>query len=211
MAALNINGFFPGELIPDATIAGCIDIFENVWPDPDDTIKRVEADINPESGTYWTRAETVGQGAFQDARTNKLLPVSFLANVNNNQLLQNIHNQFHMALLASVYSYAKRYGITEQLNFEGYSLLKYAVGEEYKQHSDGGTSSARAISALLYLNDEFEGGELEFPHFGVKIKPKPGMLILFPSNFAYSHIAHPITKGKKYCLVTWIRDRYKDD
>ena len=28
--AVNINGLFPGELSPDATVAGCIDIFEKV-------------------------------------------------------------------------------------------------------------------------------------------------------------------------------------
>jgi predicted 2-oxoglutarate/Fe(II)-dependent dioxygenase YbiX len=33
------------------------------------------------------------------------------------------------------------------------------------------------------------------------------MLILFPSNYAYSHIAHPVTSGTKYAMVTWIRDR----
>jgi hypothetical protein len=33
------------------------------------------------------------------------------------------------------------------------------------------------------------------------------MLILFPSNYAYSHIAHPITNGTKYAMVTWIKDR----
>ena len=44
-------------------------------------------------------------------------------------------------------------------------------------------------------------------NFDIKIKPQPGMLILFPSNFAYTHIAHPVTSGSKYALVTWIKDR----
>jgi predicted 2-oxoglutarate/Fe(II)-dependent dioxygenase YbiX len=66
---------------------------------------------------------------------------------------------------------------------------------------------ARCVSALCYLNDDYEGGELEFTNFNVKIKPLPGMLILFPSNYAYRHVAHPIKSGTKYSLVTWIRDR----
>jgi predicted 2-oxoglutarate/Fe(II)-dependent dioxygenase YbiX len=65
----------------------------------------------------------------------------------------------------------------------------------------------RVVSAILYLNDDYEGGHLEFPNFGIKIKPQAGMLILFPSNYAYTHAAHPVTKGTKYALVTWIRDR----
>lgn len=206
--ATNVNGFFPGELKPDATVAGCIDIFEKVWPNPINTIEMAEKEcLTENAGSYWIRAGTIGQGPFQDARTNLLLEVSHLADVSNNPALQNIHNQFNMLLLAASIPYANRYGFRENLWHEGYSLLKYRGGEEYKMHYDGGTRTGRAISAICYLNDDYEGGEIEFPHFKVKIKPQAGMLILFPSNFAYAHIAHPVTKGTKYAMVTWIRDR----
>lgn len=206
--ALNVNGFFPGELAPDTTVAGCIDIFENAWPNPAETIRMAETECSAaNSGSYWARAGTIGQGPHQSARTNSLLEVSHLANISNNPALQNIHNQFNMLLLASTIPYATRYNIREPLWHEGYSLLKYQSGEEYKMHYDGGTGVGRAISAVCYLNNDYEGGEIEFPYFKIKIKPEPGMLILFPSNYAYSHIAHPVTKGTKYAMVTWIRDR----
>jgi predicted 2-oxoglutarate/Fe(II)-dependent dioxygenase YbiX len=206
--ALSVNGFFPGELSPSASVAGCIDIFENAWPNPDQAIQMAETECaKSESGAYWIRAGTIGLGAYQDARTNLLLEVSHLADVSNNPALQNIHNQYNMLLLAASIPYAKRYGIQENLWHEGYSMLKYRSGEEYKRHYDGGTRVGRAISAVCYLNKDYEGGEIEFPHFKIKIKPEPGMLILFPSNYAYSHIAHPVTDGTKYAMVTWIRDR----
>lgn len=206
--ALMVNGLYPGELTPDTTVAGCIDIFENVWPNPQQTIDLVEQEcLNPDSGVFWERAETVGSGAFQNLRTNLLLNVSHAASVFNNSLMQNIHNQFYTSLLASTNPYSQRYGIQEPLFHEGYSILKYRPGEEYKSHYDGGTMSGRTISALIYLNSNYEGGEIEFPHFGVKIKPEAGMMVLFPSNFAYRHIAHPVRSGTKYALVTWVRDR----
>lgn len=206
--ALYVNGMFPGELTPDLTIAGCIDIFENVWPNPAETIKAVETECaNPESGVYWTKAETIGQGAYQNARTNKLLPVTHLAQVSGNSLLQNLHNQFYTTLVAASVPYATRYGIIEGLYHEGYQLLRYENSQEYKGHYDSSTTTGRIISALIYLNDDFEGGELEFVHYKVKIKPQPGMLVLFPSNWSFTHIAHPVTKGRKYAMVTWIRDR----
>lgn len=206
--AINVNGFFPGELKPSTTIGGCIDIFENVWPMPNETIARVENEsMNPEAGVYWQRAGTIGDGPFQSARTNDLIEITQLAGVSNNGLMQNVHNQFNMILLAASIPYAGRYGIRENLFHEGYNLLRYKSSQEYKKHYDGETNTGRAISAVCYLNDDYEGGEIEFPHFNVKIKPQAGMLILFPSNFAYSHIAHPVTKGTKYAMVTWIRDR----
>lgn len=206
--AININGIFPGELQPSTTVGGCIDIFENVWPSPHETILRVEQECSKEnSDVYWERAGTIQQGPIQTQRTNKTLQLSHLANITNNGLLQNVHNQFNMLLLASSIPYALRYQIDEPLYHEGYNLLKYSGGEQYVAHYDGNTATGRTISAIVYLNSDYEGGEIEFPNFGVKIKPEAGMLMLFPSNFAYAHIAHPVISGTKYAIVTWIKDR----
>jgi len=112
-----------------------------------------------------------------------------------------------MLLLATSTYYSTRHGCDRELWHEPYSMLKYSSSQEYKAHYDGSTDTGRAISAIAYLNDNYEGGELEFPNFKIKIKPKPGMLILFPSNYAYRHIAHPIKEGTKYAIVTWIKDR----
>jgi predicted 2-oxoglutarate/Fe(II)-dependent dioxygenase YbiX len=86
-------------------------------------------------------------------------------------------------------------------------MLRYRGGQEYKAHFDGTTGSGRSVSAIVYLNNDYEGGHVEFTNFGVKIKPEPGMLLLFPSNYAYTHIAHPVTDGTKYAIVTWLHDR----
>lgn len=203
-----INNLFFGELKPSATLGGCIDIFENVWPDPDLTIQRIEtacADLN--SGVGWNRAGTVGQGHRQTARTNLGLGITFSAEGVSNPAMMDIHNQMYFLLLATTVPYADRYEMAENLYHEPYQALKYRSGEFYKAHYDGGTESGRAISSVIYLNDNYTGGEIEFPNFKVKIKPEKGMLILFPSNYAYRHIAHPVMEGTKYSLVTWIHDR----
>jgi predicted 2-oxoglutarate/Fe(II)-dependent dioxygenase YbiX len=203
-----INGLFPGELVSDATVGGCIDIYENIWPDPHNTIKILEESCSePDSGISWYRAETIGLGAHQNARTNYNLNVTNMAEVTGNQVAANIHNQFYTMLLAAVGPYAKKYGINESFYHEDYSVLRYRGGQEYHAHYDGGTYTGRCISAICYLNNDYEGGEVEFINFGIKIKPEPGMLILFPSNYAYTHVAHPVTEGTKYAVVTWIKDR----
>jgi hypothetical protein len=203
-----INGLFPGILEPDIIVGGCIAIYENVWPDPQETIDRLEKEcLDPDSGAYWERAGTVFNGPFQNARTNKLCPVTHLSHINSNQVLHNIHNQFYISLLAATSTYISKFELNEKLYHEGYSVLKYKNNEQYRSHYDGDTSIARVISAVCYLNDDYDGGELEFVNFGIKIKPEAGMLILFPSNFAYRHIAYPVTNGTKYAVVTWLRDQ----
>jgi predicted 2-oxoglutarate/Fe(II)-dependent dioxygenase YbiX len=205
--ATNINGIFPGELFPTETIGGCIDVFEGAWPNPKKTIEDIEAECsNLDSGVNWARATTLQHGANQNVRTNYHMSITALANNLNNPPTQNIHNQTYLLLLAATIPYAKKHDIDEMFH-EGYNMLRYSGGQEYKAHKDGDTGSGRAVSAIIYLNDDYEGGHVEFVNFGIKIKPKPGMLLLFPSNYAYTHIAHPVTSGTKYAIVTWIHDR----
>lgn len=96
-------------------------------------------------------------------------------------------------------------------------VLRYDVGGHYDEHVD---SEAlwhnthenkiewkkvldRDISILLYLNDDYEGGELVFPNQNIMIKPKTGMLVAFPSNHHFVHGVNPVTKGTRYAMVTW--------
>lgn len=81
-------------------------------------------------------------------------------------------------------------------------LLKYNQTGHLPAHQDQGVST-RVLSVLLYLNDDYEGGEIEFRHSGIKFKPEPGSVLFFPSNFLYVHEVYPVTKGPRYALPNW--------
>lgn len=81
-------------------------------------------------------------------------------------------------------------------------LLKYDESGHLPAHQDQGISS-RVLSVLLYLNDDYEGGEIEFQNSGIKFKPKEGSVLFFPSNFLYVHEVYPVTKGPRYALPNW--------
>lgn len=81
-------------------------------------------------------------------------------------------------------------------------LLKYNESGYLPAHSDKGVST-RVLSVLLYLNDNYEGGEIEFRHSGIKIKPEAGSILFFPSNFLYVHEVYPVIKGPRYALPNW--------
>lgn len=42
-----------------------------------------------------------------------------------------------------------------------------------------------SVSSLIYLNDDFKGGEICFPEYNLEIKPEPGEFIVFPSYFLH--------------------------
>jgi hypothetical protein len=99
--------------------------------------------------------------------------------------------------------YAMENGV-EVSHMEGINLLEYLPNEGFfDRHSDAGPDFPRAMSTILYLNDVEEGGETWFDKFGISVQPKSGRMILFPSNYAYSHQAMPPISGNKYVLVTW--------
>lgn len=81
-------------------------------------------------------------------------------------------------------------------------LLKYETAGHLPAHQDQGVSS-RVLSVLLYLNDDYDGGEIEFKHSNIKFKPEAGSVVFFPSNFLYVHEVYPVTKGPRYALPNW--------
>lgn len=54
----------------------------------------------------------------------------------------------------------------------------------------------------MYLNDDYEGGELWFPLLDLTIKPEAGDAVFFPSTYIYAHAAKQVTSGTKYAAVT---------
>lgn len=103
-------------------------------------------------------------------------------------------------------TYLKPYkAFCEVTRDEGWRCLRYDKKGHYKPHSDGDTGTLnRRVSVLIYLNDNYEGGELVFPFQKITIKPKKGMIALFPSGFTHVHSSEPIKKGVKYALVSWL-------
>lgn len=86
------------------------------------------------------------------------------------------------------------------LQLSGPQLAKYESGSHIRAHNDTATEfSARCISALLYLNEDYAGGELIFPRLRVSHRAYAGEMVLFPSE--YLHAVSPVTSGTRYCFV----------
>jgi len=84
-------------------------------------------------------------------------------------------------------------------------LLRYGVGQKFHDHiDDHPVLGVRRVSLSLYLNDNYEGGEILFPRFNLRIKPKANQLIVFPSNYVYNHEIIPVTSGERYVVVQWM-------
>jgi hypothetical protein len=89
-----------------------------------------------------------------------------------------------------------------------FRINRYGVGGFMSNHADlihhshGQEYGFPQVSALLYLNDDYEGGE--FYVACKKFQPEKGSAIIFPSNFMFRHEALTVTKGTRWSIVTWL-------
>ena len=59
-------------------------------------------------------------------------------------------------------------------------------------------------SSIVYLNDDYEGGEIYFPKFDFSYKPKKGDAIIFSCDTEeYQHGVTTVTKGSRYTIAMW--------
>jgi len=110
--------------------------------------------------------------------------------------------------------------------FETPQVMRYTAGQEFKLHHDfldpnlpGHAADIerrgqRIGTFLIYLNDDFEGGETDFPQAGITFRGKKGDALFF-ANVARDggpdpksiHAGKPPTAGEKWIFSQWIRDR----
>ena len=69
-------------------------------------------------------------------------------------------------------------------------------------HSHGQQYGYPQVTALLYLNDNYEGGT--FRVADKTVYPERGSAVIFPSNFMFPHEVKEITNGERWSVVTWV-------
>jgi hypothetical protein len=192
---------------PSHVYEGCIEVFEKLWTDSKTTINTVEQECNNTNSVMeWSLANVKKDGyeSVNATRTNLHTGITYYAE-QGNKSAQQLHNKIANILVPLLEDYMYRYRILGiDYHHEFYMMLKYSDHQKFDPHVDGLPGSSRFLSCIVYLNDNYIGGELEFINFKLKLKMPAGSAIIFPSNFAYAHMAHPVTSGTKYAIVTWL-------
>lgn len=111
-------------------------------------------------------------------------------------------------------------------NMEANAILHYAVGEQSTNHFDFvdprtpdyeqevTRNGQRILTFLVYLNDNYDGGETEFPELGISHKGQPGEGLYFVNTLDNNepdlrtvHAGRPPTHGEKWVVSQFIRSR----
>lgn len=82
-----------------------------------------------------------------------------------------------------------------------------AGGGYHIWHCEDSTSNAdsnRAAVWMLYLNDDYDGGETEFLYYKRRVNPERGKLLIWPAGYTHTHRGGLVLKGNKYVVTGWI-------
>lgn len=112
------------------------------------------------------------------------------------------------ALVQCLGKYVEEFDVLAGHSLAGWWLKAQLTrkGEGYHVwHFESSTffESKRVLAWTIYLNDDYEGGELEFLYYGRRIKPAAGDVVIFPAAFTHAHRGNMVTRGDKLILTGW--------
>lgn len=158
-----------------------------------------------EAGMTMDRLDNMGASALNindEAIVHQTIPPSSLPVVR--PIVDIVNNEVMPEFL-------RKYPIEAQYNWIGVGGAKMQRTEPtqgyhnwHMEHSNQLDSYRSILAWGIFLNDVEEGGELEFLYQSVRVKPRQGDLILWPSGFTHQHRGNPPLKGTKYIYTGWI-------
>lgn len=122
-------------------------------------------------------------GFFESSNKKEIYRDTIILNIRNESILKKLHKLFKKDIF---------------LTPADMQIVKWPTGSFMNSHYDTGDQ----YGVLLYLNDNFEGGETIIDN--KKIKPKKGCGVLF-SNGKLLHSVCKIEKGTRYVLPVWYK------
>ena len=114
---------------------------------------------------------------------------------------------------------ARSYALTRPLYADTLQIVRWPEGFEQHPHADAENPdgsphpySWRTHASIIYLNDDFSGGRIYFPHQRLAPPIRPGMLAFFPGTLAYLHGVDRVTLGTRFTLASfWTSDPLRQD
>ena len=111
-------------------------------------------------------------------------------------------------LMDCLRSYVDEFDILASFTLVGWWLKAQLTrkGEGYHAwHFESASffATRRVLAWSIYLNDDYQGGELEFLYYGRRLKLGEGDIVIFPAAFTHAHRGNMVLGGEKLLLTGW--------
>lgn len=103
---------------------------------------------------------------------------------------------------------------TNEVYLDYWDLVKWPEGESMEFHADAVRPDLtdhdycgwRTYSVILYLNQDYEGGETVFRDMNQNYRGETGKGLIFPATYDYTHGVNEVAKGTRYTIALWFTD-----
>ena len=108
----------------------------------------------------------------------------------------------------AIFKYQTNFQALEINSLTDFRISRYKVGSFMSKHVDnihhshGQNYGYPQLTGLLFLNDDYKGGEIIIS--GKCFNVKTGSALIFPSNFIYPHEVLMVKKGVRYSITCWM-------
>lgn len=185
-----------------------LNVYRNVFSEADSKryIDILESNLSGDKKYKWSEAKVTNSDTpikkARDCVDFKYKQENLGPRDEHNAELLDLHQEIYDKLKYCIDDYARYWGINV-VYYEAFNFVKYeGAGSHFNIHADHGPAYNATVSAVIYINDDYEGGDLKFPRLdNLVYKPKAGDIAVFPSNYIYEHASLPMQSGTKYCVV----------
>lgn len=88
------------------------------------------------------------------------------------------------------------------------TIQRMQSGVELKSHVDQHTDPSIRYATIIYLNNDYNEGELFFKKLGMSLRPNPGDLLFFPGDEEHEHGVKHVADGPiRYVIVGFIKEK----
>ena len=185
-----------------------INLYRNAFSKEDSEryIKTLESNLDGSKKYKWSEAQVTNSDApvkkARDCVDFRYKQENLGPRDEHNSEMLDLHEEIYQKLKFCVDDYAEYWGINV-VYYEAFNFVKYeGEGKHFNIHADHGPAYNCTVSAVIYINEDYEGGEIKFPRLDDYVHtPQIGDILLCPSNYIYEHASLPMKSGVKYCVV----------
>ena len=154
---------------------------------------------NIDESIWGVLPESYNNNNFWDGRTIQSNQI-----FKDNKKIYNILNKYKNNLINNI---KKDYKVLHELYNDTMSIVRWPVGYELFPHADGEEPDGsehpfpwREYGCVIYLNDDFKGGEIYYPNLNLQPKIESRMAAAHQSNIKCLHGVKPVTEGMRYTI-----------
>ena len=123
------------------------------------------------------------------------------------EVLKQYINELHKCFLDYQNQWPFLKSMLKTVYVPGFNIQKYSQGDHFASiHSERTRleSLHRLFAWMTYLKDVDDGGQTNFTHYGIKVKPEIGKTLIWPAEWTHAHTGEILKSGTKYIVTGWI-------